>query len=139
MKAREERKHEIEREDEKRRELLFSRERSELSIFLITLHAPLSTILKRTLSWYFSLGSYRQPTTHNLQRISRVHTPSAGACRHPSARGDLRSKAEERRFEALLGGWTEKNGSGVWSLGSGKNERNETLSRPLFISFSFAP
>jgi len=58
MKAREERKHEIEREDEKRRELLFSRERSELSIFLITLHAPLSTILKRTLSWYFSLGSY---------------------------------------------------------------------------------
>ena len=108
--------------------------------FFITLHAPLSTILKRTLSWSFSLGgSYRQPTTHNLQRISRVHTPSAGACRHPSARGDLRSKAEERRFEALLGGWTEKNGSGVWSLGSGKNERNETLSRPLFISFSFAP
>jgi len=34
---------------------------------------------------------------------------------------------------------TAKNGSGVWSLGSGKNERNETLSRPLFISFSFAP
>jgi hypothetical protein len=51
---------------EKRRELLFSRERSELSIFLITLHAPLSTILKRTLDNAFSR---LLPTPYNEQRL----------------------------------------------------------------------
>ena len=37
--------------------------------FFITLHAPLSTVLNRTLDNALSLGSYRQPTTHNLQRF----------------------------------------------------------------------
>ena len=39
--------------------------------FFITLHAPLSTVLKRTLDNALSLGSYRQPTTHNLPRRSQ--------------------------------------------------------------------
>ncbi len=58
------------RDDEK---FSFSRERSELSFFL---NSPCSTL--------------------HSPRLSRAHTPSAGACRHPSRRGDPRSKAEER-------------------------------------------
>ena len=49
-----------------------SRERSELSFFLITLHAPLSTILKRTLD---NALSPLLPTTYNAQPISRAHAP----------------------------------------------------------------
>jgi len=77
---------EIKREGEMRREFSSSRERSELSFFL---------------------GSYQQPTTHNPQRISREHSPSAGACRHPAqagtkiksgrASGHIRRRSEERR------------------------------------------
>ena len=50
-----------------------SRERSELSIFLITLHTPLSTVLNRTLDNALSA------LTNNLQRAtyngSQEHTP----------------------------------------------------------------
>ena len=48
-----------------------SDQRSELSIFLITLHAPLSTVLKRTLDNALSLRSYQQPTTVVRSRAGR--------------------------------------------------------------------
>ena len=46
------------------RKFSFSRERSELSFFLITLHAPLSMVLNSTLD---NALSRLFPTTHNEQ------------------------------------------------------------------------
>jgi len=55
-----------------------SRERSELSISLITLHAPLSTVLNRTLD---NALSPLLPTTHNEQRTTDLKST------HPVGRG----------------------------------------------------
>ena len=87
------------------------------------------------------LRSY-PPTTSNVQPISRAHSPSAGACRHPARAGILdqeqksgcsrarrsvpRSDARvqvlrsEEQWLVISEWWMAK--SGVTGLGSGKNE-----------------
>ena len=70
------------------------RERSELS--LTTLHAPLSTILKRTLD---NTLSPLLPTTCNEQRTTDLKStlPVGRGMPPPRSSGDLRSRAEERK------------------------------------------
>ena len=60
-------------------------------------------------------------TLHDSQE---QHTPSAGACRHPSRRGDLRSKAEERSG-AVLGEPEVRGGRGERSEKRKDHRENE--------------
>ena len=74
-------------------------------------------------------SSLRHPliTKHQprFSTFSRAHTPSAGACRHPSPRGDPRSKAEERRFRDSF----RRTGPRSWTKDQG---RVFSLFQPIF-------